>query len=138
VKITSDIERNVATIDCDATALEAAVLMTRRYIGSVAVTKARNIVGIFTERDLMMRVVGEQKDPAQVRIRDVIPDDAVRVGPDETCERCLDLMKEHRCRHLLVFEGGTFIGIVSLRDIVALMIEERENLISRLKEYISG
>jgi len=138
MRITSEIERNIATIDEHSTALEAAMLMTRKYIGSLVVTGAGGILGLFTERDLMMRVVGEQKNPSDAVIRDVMSEKAVRVVPDETCERCLDLMKENRCRHLLVFEGEEFVGIVSLRDIVALMIEEREEMISRLKEYISG
>jgi len=93
---------------------------------------------VFTERDLMMRVVGEKRDPATTKVKDVMPDDVVKVCPDEQSERCLDLMKAHRCRHLMVFDGDEFVGIVSLRDIVALMMEEKEELISRLKEYITG
>jgi len=138
MKITSEIERNVVTIDEHSTALDAAMLMTWKYIGALVVTGAWGIIGLFTERDLMMRVVGEQRNPSDVAIKDVMSEKAVKVGPEETCERCLNLMKENRCRHLLVFDDDEFIGIVSLRDIVALMIEEREEMISRLKEYISG
>jgi len=138
MKITSHIERNVVTIDENNTALKAAMLMTDKYIGALVVTGARVGSGLFTERDLMMQVVGAQKNPADVTIKDVMSEKAVHVGPEETCERCLDLMKENRCRHLLVFDADEFVGIVSLRDIVALMIEEREEMISRLKEYISG
>ena len=138
MKITSQIERNVATIDEHSTALDAAVLMTGKYIGALVVTGAYGIAGLFTERDLMMQVVGEQRNPADTMVKDVMSGVAVRVGPEETCDRCLDLMKENRCRHLLVFDAEDFIGIVSLRDIVALMIDEREDMISRLKEYISG
>jgi len=138
MRITSEVERHVVTIGEHSTALEAAMLMTEKYIGALVVTGTSGIVGLFTERDLMMRVVGEQRDPPNVIIRDVISKKAVKVGPEETCDRCLDLMKENRCRHLLVFDSDEFVGIVSLRDIVALMIEEREDMISRLKEYISG
>jgi len=138
MKITSQIERNVVTIDEHSTALDAAMLMTGKYIGALVVTGAWGIIGLFTERDLMMRVVGEQQNPPDVAIKDVMSEKAVKVGPEETCERCLDLMKENRCRHLLVFDSDEFVGIVSLRDIVALLIEEREEMISRLKEYISG
>jgi len=138
MKITSQIERNVATIDEHSTALDAAVLMTEKYIGALVVTGAYGIVGLFTERDLMMQVVGEQRNAADTLVKDVMSGQAVRVGPEDTCDHCLDLMKENRCRHLLVFNADEFVGIVSLRDIVALMIEEREEMISRLKEYISG
>jgi len=138
MKITSEIERHVVTIGEHSTALEAATLMTGKYIGALVVTGSKGIVGLFTERDLMMQVVGEQRNPPDVTIKDVISGKTVRVGPEETCDRCLDLMKENRCRHLLVFDGDEFVGIVSLRDIVALMIKEREDMISRLREYISG
>jgi len=138
MKITSEIERHVVTIGEHSTALEAATLMTGKYIGALVVTGTSGIIGLFTERDLMMQVVGEQRNPSDVTVKDVMSGQAVKVGPEETCDRCLDLMKENRCRHLLVFNGEDFVGIVSLRDIVALMIEEREEMISRLKEYISG
>ncbi|MFQ5581882.1 MAG: CBS domain-containing protein [Mariprofundaceae bacterium] len=138
MKITSRIEHKVALIDEHRTVLEAATLMTEQYIGSVVVTGATGIRGIFTERDLMMKVVGERKDPSQVKLADVMPEDSVKVSPNETCERCLELMKENRCRHLLVFNGDEFIGLVSLRDMVALMTDEKEEMISRLKEYITS
>jgi len=86
----------------------------------------------------MLHVVGEKKDPAATRIKDVMPGDFVKVKPDEQSERCLDLMKAHRCRHLLVFDGDEFVGLVSLRDMVALMMEKKEERISRLKGYITS
>jgi len=138
MQITSEIMKDVVVIGEDTTALDAAVLMTEKYIGSVVVKGEAGVLGVFTERDLMMRVVGEKKDPATTLVRDVMPAEIVRVAPDETCTRCLDLMKEHRCRHLLVFEGEDFVGIVSLRDIVAALISEKEMFISSLGHYITG
>ncbi len=136
--ITSQIQYNVATIDENSSAREAARQMTERYIGSLAVTGAYGVKGIFTERDLMMRVIGEGLDPATVKVGDVTNESLVKVMPTEEVGHCLDLMKENRCRHLVVFDGNKFVGIVSLRDIVALMISEKEELIARLKEYIAS
>jgi len=138
MQITSEIMKDVVAINENTTALDAAVLMTEKYIGSVVVKGETGVLGVFTERDLMMKVVGEKKDPATTLVRDVMPVETVRVAPDETCARCLDLMKEHRCRHLLVFEGEHFIGIVSLRDIVAALMSEKEMFISSLGHYITG
>ncbi len=137
MKITSKIERSVLTIDENRTAREAAVLMNEKFVGSVVVTGPTGVKGLFTERDLM-RVVGEKRDASRVKLKDAISADVVKVTPDETSSHCLDLMKEHRCRHLLVLDSGEFIGIVSLRDMVALMIEEKEGLIDQLKSYITG
>lgn len=136
--IASKIVRRVATIDGNKSVLDAAELMTEEFIGSVVVTNASGIRGLFTERDLMMNVVGRGKDQEKVKVKDVMTRDPIRVSPNDTASRCLDLMKEHRCRHLLVFEGDEFVGIVSLRDIVTLMIDEKEELIQHLERYIAS
>ena len=135
--IESIIERNVRTIDENATARQAAELMTKHYVGSLIVTGRMGFRGLFTERDLMMDVVGQGRDVSTTKLGDVVREDFVRVSPVHEAEACLALMKEHRCRHLLVFDDEDFVGLVSLRDMVVLLLEEREELISRLKEYIS-
>ncbi len=138
MNITSQIQHNVATIDENRSTLDAAKQMTERYIGSLVVTGAYGVKGIFTERDLMMRVIGEGLDPALVKVGDATDESLVTVKPDEEVSNCLSLMKENRCRHLVVFDGDSFVGIVSVRDMVALMINEKEALIARMQEYISN
>lgn len=136
--IKEKIVRKVVTIDENRSALEAAILMTEEFIGSLVITSSAKIAGIFTERDLMMRVVGKRKDPEKVKIKDVMTKDLVKVSPNDTASHCLNLMKEQRCRHLLVFDGDQFVGVVSLRDMVALMIDEKEELIGYLEKYITS
>lgn len=136
--IASKIVRKVVTIDGHHSVLDAATLMASEFVGSVVITDSSRIIGIFTERDLMMRVVGKKIDPEVVRINDVMTKDVVTVTPKDSALTCLNLMKTHRCRHLLVFDGDEFIGIVSLRDMVALMMEEKEQLIGYLHQYISS
>lgn len=136
--IRSKIVRRVATIDENKSVLDVAKLMTDEFIGSVVVTNSSGIRGLITERELVMNVVGKGKDPEKVQIKDVMTRDPIKVNPNDTASGCLDLMKNHRCRHLLVFEGDEFIGIVSLRDIVALMIDEKEELIQQLEKYITS
>jgi CBS domain-containing protein len=136
--IESIIEKNVMTIDENASALDAAELMKKHYIGSLIVTGKMGFRGLVTERDLMMDVVGEDKDPSSTRLADIVREDFIRVTPQDSADHCLDLMKEHRCRHLLVFDGEDFVGLVSLRHMVVLLLEEKEQLITRLKEYISA
>jgi CBS domain-containing protein len=136
--IASKIVRRVVTIDESRSVLDAATLMTEEFVGSTVITSSSKITGIFTERDLMMRVVGKKRDPERVRIKDVMTKDVVIVSPKDTANYCLNLMKEYRCRHLLVFDGDEFVGIVSLRDMVMLMMEEKEELIAYLHQYISS
>lgn len=136
--ITSKIVRKVATIEENRSTLDAAILMTEEFIGSMVVTNPSGIVGVFTERDLMMNVVGRKRDPEKVKIKDAVLHDPIKVSPQNTASQCLNLMKEHRCRHLLVFDGDEFVGIVSLRDMVTLMIDEKEELIECLNRYITS
>lgn len=136
--IASKIVRRVVTIDGHHSVLEAATIMADEFVGSIVVTEASRITGIFTERDMMMRVVGKKRDPEAVMIKDVMTSELPVVSPKDTADHCLHLMKRQRCRHLLVFDGDEFIGIVSLRDMVALMMEEKEDLIAHLHQYISS
>lgn len=138
MSISDTIERVVATVDENATVLDAATLMAKKEIGSVVVTRNSAISGLFTERDLMKKVVAEKRDPAIVKIKDVMPTDLLKITSDETAERCLELMQEHQCRHLLVFDKDEFVGIISLRDLVSLMIKQKEKLIAELKGYIAS
>jgi CBS domain-containing protein len=135
--ISSEIQHNVASMDENCTVREAASQMAERYIGSLIVTGANGVIGIFSERDLML-AVGKNLDPASLKLTDVVTGPLVKVKPDDDCSFCLDLMKKNRCRHLAVFEGEDFVGIVSIRDMVALMLSEKEALINRLKEFITG
>jgi len=136
--IAQTIVRRVTTIDENKSVLEAAIVMTEEFIGSVVVTGSSGICGIFTERDLMLKVVGKRKNPEEVKIKDVMAKDLIRVSPTDSASSCLDLMKKCRCRHLLVFADEGFIGMVSLRDLVALMIDEKEELIGHLEHYITS
>ena len=138
MKITLGINKTVTTIDENHSALEAAKLMTENQIGSVIVTSHARIVGIFTERELMMQVIGKGREPGAVKIKDVMHTDHLKVGPEATCEEALQIMKEKRCRHLLVFDNDDFIGLLSLRDIVVLTLQEKDDLIQQLEGYISA
>jgi CBS domain-containing protein len=136
-EISQRIARDVALLENTRTAFAAARVMSDRNIGSVAVTdSAGNVKGLFTERDLMRQVVANGKSPPDTILKDVMRRDFVKVAPNEDVERCLDLMREYRSRHLLVFEGDRFVGLVSLRDLVLLLLEEKEQLIQDLTRYI--
>ena len=136
--IAEKIERHVVLLDENKTAHEAAVLMCDKRIGSVVVTRASRVIGLFTERDLIRQVVRELLDPATIRIKEVMRTEFMRVTPEERSEHCIDLMKQHQCRHLLVYDGDAFVGIISLRDLLVLLLEEKEGLVRELTKYITG
>lgn len=120
-RITAVIQDNVATINQYRTVAEGVEIMVNRGVGSLVVMEGSTVVGYFTERDLMVRVVGRKRDPARTPIHEVMTRDLVRVEYNATCKYCLNRMKEHRIRHLVVFNGPRFVGVVSMRDIAALV-----------------
>jgi len=136
--ISEKVERQVVLLDENKTAYEAAVLMCDKHIGSVVVTRASKVIGLFTERDLMHQVIQERRNPDTVTIKEVMRADVPRVVPDETGENCIELMKQHKCRHLLVYDGEAFVGIISLRHLLVLLLEEKEELIRQLTKYVTN
>ncbi|MBF0179447.1 MAG: CBS domain-containing protein [Magnetococcales bacterium] len=118
-RITSFIHDNVATINQYRTVTEGVDIMVSRGVGSLVVMEGNEVVGYFTERDLMVRVIGKRKEPARTPIHEVMTRDLVRVDVNATCKYSLHRMKEYRIRHLLVFDGPRFLGVVSMRDIAA-------------------
>ena len=135
--ISEKVERQVVLLDENKTAWDAAVLMSDKHIGSVVVTRNSQVVGLFTERDLMRQVIRERRNPEKVVIKEVMRTKVPMVAPDESGEKCIELMKQHKCRHLLVFDVDAFVGIISLRDLLVLLLEEKEELIRQLTKYVT-
>ena len=99
-----------------ATVFEAACLMKVRSCGAVAIATGRRLEGIFTERDLVNRVVAEGLDPARTRLDKVMTRDPDCVGADSSVAEALRMMEDGGYRHLPVVEGGRLVGMVSRRD----------------------
>lgn len=107
----------VHSLPADATVLDAAKLMNRKHIGSVLVMDHDRLIGIFTERDVLTRVVAAQLDPATTALNEVMTT-AVAVGsPDTRLEEVRTLMREKRIRHLPIVAGSRVVGMVSIGDL---------------------
>ncbi len=111
--------QRVLAVKTDDSVLEAARLMTEHKIGAVPVLRDGELVGIFSERDLMTRVVAGARSPGQTRVAEVMTSNPRTIPPEETVDRCLFIMREFGFRHLPVVDGGKkLLGIVSLRDVL--------------------
>jgi CBS domain-containing protein len=115
---------------------EAAHLMTDRGIGAVPVVEGDRLVGIFTERDLMTRVVAARLDPEQTRVGDVMSTDLVVADVTEGCEDTLARLQKARVRHLLVLKNGRLAGIVSLRDLIDRELADKDETLALLNAYV--
>ena len=111
-------DQKSVSIQHDQTVLEASRLMNERNIGAVPVLRDGALVGIFSERDLLRRVVAAGRSPGLTKVSEVMTANPRTVPPAEPVENCLFLMKEYGFRHLPVSENGQVKGLVSLRDIL--------------------
>lgn len=118
------------------TVLEVARLMVEHNIGAVPVLKQGELVGIFSERDLMKRVVVHGKDPARTPVSEVMTEDPLTVQPQDDLETCMTLMRRHGFRHLLVCTGRELRGVVSLRDILLHDLDEKGDEVRMMRAYL--
>jgi CBS domain-containing protein len=129
----------VFTIGTGATVMEGASLMNEHKIGALVVLEDGAVVGMFTERDILRRVVGERRDPERTRVGEVMTTELVCCMPDTTIEEARVAMKERRVRHLpLVDEERRLQGLISIGDLNAHEAFSHEQTIYQLQEYIYG
>jgi CBS domain-containing protein len=117
--------RDVITVGRLVSVRDAARIMTSKRIGAVLVLDEDQIVGIFTERDVMRRVVAEGLDPDQVAVGDVMTPNPQTVTRDDQVREVAGWMASGGYRHLPVVEEGHLVGIISLRDILVLSLTDQ-------------
>ena len=119
--------------------LDAIRTMNQHKIGAVLVMNEGHVAGIFTERDVLRRVVGEERHPAQVTVAEVMTEDVICVGPDSDLDEVASIMKQRKIRHLPVCDdAGTLHGMVSIGDVNAYHASNQEAQLHFLSEYIYG
>jgi CBS domain-containing protein len=135
--IRKHVTRELVALDGTSPIRDAARVMAERRIGSVGVKEDGKIVGLVTERDLVVNALagtGNANQPIRNAMRSGMP----RVGVDANEAECAALMRDHATRHLLVEDHGQIVGVVSMRDIIQLMLDEKQYVIEQLHTYIQG
>lgn len=128
----------VHTVSPSATVCDAVRTMADLGVGSVVVYEAPAVLGLLTERDVLLRVVREARHPRQTAVAEVMETDPVVVTPDTTVGEAMALMTEHRTRHLPVMDGGQLVGLVSIGDLTRWVTEGLHAEVVRLEQYITG
>jgi CBS domain-containing protein len=131
------VTRDLVSLPATASCREAARTMKERRIGAVGVIEGDEVVGLVAERDLALRVVGEGAGP-EVPLGEIVRRDGPSVGPRASEKQCADLMRAHHVRHLLDRDGRGVAGVISMRDVIVMMMEEKELVIAQLEGYITG
>lgn len=116
-------QQQPVTAPATMTVREAATIMKQRRVGAMMVVEGGQLVGVFTERDALNRVVAEGRDPQATTLADVMTRDPQTVSPDATFNSALELMHHGRFRHVPVAENGVPVGMVSARDAMGPELE---------------
>jgi CBS domain-containing protein len=120
----------------DQTVLEVACAMVERNIGAVPVLRDGALAGVFSERDLMRRVVVEGRNPATTKVGDVMTANPQTVEPSADLEACKALMRRHGFRHLPICDGQQLFGMISMRDILLRDLSEKDDEVRMMMAYI--
>ncbi len=129
---------HVWSIGPEATVFQASLLMCEHKVGALMVLDQGQILGMFTERDLLHRVVAEERDPARTMVGDVMTVEMACCSPETTIEEARSAMRDRRIRHLPVVVDNQMIGLISIGDLNAYLAAEQEHTIFMLSEYLYG
>jgi CBS domain-containing protein len=137
--ILSEKGSSVLSIGRNATVLEAAEKMNEHRVGSVLVVEGDRIEGIFTERDVLRRVVAAQLDPAKTRVEQVMTKELACCRPETSVDEARSFMRNKKIRHLPVIDDDDKLhGLISIGDLNAYRLEGQEQTISYLHQYLYG
>ncbi len=129
----------VFTIGQDASVLDAARLMNQHMIGALVIVDQGRVKGIITERDVLQRVVAEQRDPGATRVEAVMTQQIACCRTDTTIDEAKSIMKNKRIRHLpVVGQDMQLHGMISIGDLNAYHANSQEVTIQYLHEYLYG
>ena len=120
----------------DESVFEALRLLATHEVGALLVMEADRLVGIVSERDYTRKVALQGRSSRDTPVADIMTRAVVVVGPNTGTRDCMALMRERRIRHLPVVEGGTVLGMISIRDLMDDIIADHEMTIAQLESYI--
>jgi len=129
----------VHSIAPGATVLEAISKMNQHKLGALIVIESGRVAGMFTERDVLRRVLGDMRNPAETKVAEVMTRDVICCPPTTDLDEVSAIMQARRIRHIPVCdEGGELYGMISIGDVNAYHVQHQEAQISFLNEYIYG
>lgn len=129
---------DIHSIPPDVPVIEAIRLMAEKRIGAVLVMQGEALVGILSERDYARKIVLEGRSSRDTPVRDIMTTELITVAPDDNAPTCMRTVTRNRIRHLPVVENGQVLGVISIGDLVAAVIEQQQQELDQLQRYITG
>ena len=129
----------VFSVSPDASVQEALDLLAKHNVGALLVMDVDGkVAGILSERDIVRKVGLRGRSADKTKVQDVMTGKVLYVEADQSVEECMALMDEKGIRHLPVYEKGTLLGLISIRDVLRTVISEQQVFITHLEHYIRG
>jgi CBS domain-containing protein len=131
-------DREMCSVEESDTVAEVVRCMAKRNIGAILVMKNGELRGVFSERDLMVRVVLPGLDPASTLVSQVMSTSLGTVEDCATLDEAMQRMRDHNCRHLPVKHGPDLVGFLSMRDVMHHELASKEEELGQMRAYIHG
>jgi len=112
--------------------------MNRQRVGSIIVKDAEKVVGVFTERDVLTRIVAAGRDPKTTPVSEVMTADFLSIKKDTSVEDAMQMMSDKRVRHLPVFDDQQLLGLISIGDVTRWLLKVNEMETENLRNYVFG
>jgi CBS domain-containing protein len=128
----------VRTVPVSVSVAEAVKEMNRHRIGCVLVLDGARLAGIFTERDVLTRVVAADLDPKSTPVSRVMTGNVLTTTPDATVQQMMETFAQKRCRHMPVLKDGQLVGLISIGDVSRWVASAHQAEAESLRQYISG
>ena len=126
----------VYRIEPEAPVLEAIRIMAERSVGALLVMEGEHLVGVISERDYARKVILKGRSSNETPVRQIMSTPVMSVAPSESVRECMRIMTENRVRHLPVVQGERVVGVLSIGDLVRATVEEQQQTIQQLEQYI--
>lgn len=128
----------VFAVSPDDSVLDAIRLMAQKSVGAVLAMQGSRLSGIVSERDYARKIVLQGRSSANTPVRDIMTTKVITVGLGDSVDRCMQIVTEHRIRHLPVMEGDRVLGVISIGDLVKAVIEDQQVELDQLQRYIAS
>lgn len=130
--------KSIFSVSPETSVLDALQVMMDKNISALLVMDGSNLKGIFTERDYARKIILLGKSSKDTQIKDVMTKKLITIELGTSIDHCMQIMTQHRIRHLPIIENGLVIGIISIGDLVKFVIEDQQQTIEQLQNYISS
>ena len=130
--------RKIWSLKPDNRVIDSLFLMAEKNISCILIMNQEHLAGIFSERDYARKVVIKGKNSTETLLKEVMTDNLITISPKTGLDECMQLMTDHRIRHLPIVDNNKVVGLISIGDVVREMLVQQKVQIDELQRYISG